>query len=290
MEKENIFPKVPEITDKQLIEARESGRYESIAFEEYKFTAQLVAIVARIDKSSKVLKSISSQQYNVLIGLMNRCARLILGTMELSHKGKFGETTAIILRCIFETGIKIVWLCIDGSQNKFELYINDSLKPEIELKDKIKECIEKRKGRVVEIENRMLDSIKYHIKEAQTSEEKIRNSKKMPDIATLVKNTNFDRIMYLVNYRLGSHHIHGTWPSLLFHYLEKADDGFIPRGNNVATRANELLMTSLIMSRAIHEYSNYVLTTPFADILKNLCKEEEKTILMIVDDMTRHGQ
>jgi hypothetical protein len=101
----DILPKVPEINEEQLEKARQTGRYELIAFEQYKFVAQLVAILARIDKRSKGFNTIPQQQYNVVMGLMNRCARLILGTMELSHKGKFGETSAIIFRCIFETGV-----------------------------------------------------------------------------------------------------------------------------------------------------------------------------------------
>jgi len=48
-------------------------------------------------------------------------------------------------------------------------------------------------------------------------------------------------------------------------------------------------MTTLIMSRAMHEYCNYVLSAPTSDVLMNLCVEEEKTVSMIIDDMSKHG-
>ena len=289
VEAKDILPSVPEVTEEQLEKARKSGRYESIAFEEYKFIAQLVAIVARIDKSSDGFKKIPNQQYHVLMGLMNRCARLILGTMQLSHKGKFGESTAIILRCIFETGVKIIWLCSSASTDNFNLYVNDSLKPEIELKDTIIKNISERGGDATKLEKRMLDSIEYHIKSGETSEDSVRSSKKMLDMATLIERIGFNRLVYLVNHRLGSHHVHGTWPSLIFHYLESDANGFVARGNDVSTKANELLMVTLIMSKSLHEYCNYVLLSPTKEVLMDLCLAEEKTVSMIVDDMSKHG-
>lgn len=285
----DILPEVPKITEEQLESARKSGRYESIVFEEYKFTAQLVAIVARIDKNSEGFKKIPSQHYHVLMGLMNRCARLILGTMELSHKGKFGETSAIIFRCIFESGVKIIWLSTDVSQDKFDLYINDSLRPEIELLDTIQVNIKKRGDGATVLEKRMTDSVMRHIKLAETTKKAIRETKKMPDMASLVRDIGLDRIMYLANHRMGSHHVHGTWPSLLFSYLEEDNGELVARGNDVSTRANEFIATSLIMTKAMHSYCDYLLESPVKEILINLFIEEEKTLLSIHKDIDQNG-
>lgn len=289
IEVKDVLPEVPKITDEQLEAARKSGRYESIAFEQYKFVAQLIAIVARIDKTSEGFKKIPSQQYHILMGLMNRCARLILSTMELSHEGKFGETSSIIFRCIFESGVKIIWFCSDGLQSKFDLYINDGLKPEIELLDTIKKNVTERNGAILGIEERMMDSVYYHIKTGETTESAVRLSKKMPDMATIVRDIGFDRIMYVANHRIGSHHVHGTWPSLLFSYLEKEGDGLIARGNNVSTRANEYIATSIIMTRTMSAYCDFMLETPMKEILINLCLEEENDLIRIFEDMTKHG-
>jgi hypothetical protein len=286
---DEVIPKVPEITASQLEAARKTGRYEAIAFEEYKFVAQFVALVARIEKDSGDFKRIPSRQYHILCGLMNRCARLILGTMELSHKGKFGETAAIIFRCIAETGIKIIWLCEDPSEEKFDIYINDGLKPELELEDIIQNNIKQRADGPSALETRMLKSIVWHIKSAETNNEKIKTSKKMPDMASLLQATGFHRTMYVALYRMGSHHIHGTWPSLLFHYLEKDGSGFSPRGNDSSAHANEFLITSLIMTRAIYAYSNFTLEESSSKIFKSLMEATEKEIVNIFNDIERSG-
>jgi len=285
-----ILPKAPEVTKEQWEKARATGQYESIAFEEYKFIAQIVAITARIEISSPAFQKIEVQHSNILIGLMNRCARLMLATLDLSHKAKFGETSAIIFRCILESGVKIIWLCKDPVQEKFDRYVGDSLKPEIELEEMIRTNIENRDGEILPIETRMLKSVDFHITKAQTTRQKIVESKKMPDIATLIKDIGFDRLMYNAFYRMGSHHIHGTWPSLIFHYLEESNkEGvFIPRGNDASTRANEFIGTSLIMIKALLAYCEFALDKDSFDVFKALLDACEKENLNIFDDMTKH--
>ena len=79
----------------------------------------------------------SPQRYYVLIGLLNRCARLMLSNVALSHERKFGETTAIVDRCIFESAVKIIWLCHAASDEEFTRYLADGLKTEVEFKARI---------------------------------------------------------------------------------------------------------------------------------------------------------
>ncbi len=50
------------------------------------------------------------------------------------------------------------------------------------------------------------------------------SAKKPRDLAAMIDGLGFDRLLYIVAQKIGSHHIHGTWPALLFHYLEKRDD------------------------------------------------------------------
>lgn len=206
-----MLPTAPEVTREQWEKARKTGRYEPIAFNEYKFVAQLVAVVARISKEHGVFREIPTQHYHVLTGLMNQCARLMLATLDLSHEGKFGETTAIIFRCIIESGIKVIWLCTKPSQERFDRYLCDGLKPEIELKDIILSNVENNDGEHTPIERRMLESIERHIKAAEVTEQQIRESKKMPDAAALLLDIGFNRIMYVALLRMGAHHVHGTW-------------------------------------------------------------------------------
>lgn len=286
---EKVLPSVPEITQKQLDDARKSGNYEFIAFEHYKFVAQIAALVSRIDSNSNDYKQIKNQHLNVLRGLMNRCARLMLGTMELSHKGKFGETASIIFRCIFETGVKIIWLCKDSSQDKFDLYINDGLKPEIELKQKIYKNIQNQDREATPIEKRMLKSIDRTIKTAETTEEAIKACANKLNVADIVESIELNRLIYVANHKMGSHYVHGTWPSLLFHYLEEQNGEFVARNNNVSVKANQLVMTSLIVAKSVTAFSDFVLKSPSKDVFLKLCVLEEKDLVTIFDDMSDNG-
>jgi hypothetical protein len=90
------------------------------------------------------------------MGLVNRCARLMLSNVALSHDGKFGETTAIVDRCIFESALKIIWLCRSASQEEFTRYIATGLKTELEFKAAIEANIMANDGVPVPIEKRML--------------------------------------------------------------------------------------------------------------------------------------
>jgi hypothetical protein len=46
----------------------------------------------------------------------------------------------------------------------------------------------------------------------------------------------YNRYFYVAAQGMGSHHVHGTWSALLFHYIEEQDGRlpyrFAPRGND----------------------------------------------------------
>src|ERR1700730_14057532 len=110
-----VLPNPPSFSAEELRRCREGADYTPILFEWYKFVGSLCVVSAHILRTSPGYRPISVQHYHVLAGLMNRCARLMLSNVALSHEGRFGETTAIVDRCIFESGVKIIWLCVDSS-------------------------------------------------------------------------------------------------------------------------------------------------------------------------------
>ena len=69
---------------------------------------------------------------------------------------------------------------------------------------------------------RMLKSIDNHIAASGLTPEEIRSAKKQRDLAAMIDGLGYDRLLYIVAQKIGSHYIHGTWPALLFHYLESA--------------------------------------------------------------------
>ncbi|MGY3388307.1 hypothetical protein ACVWW6_000898 [Bradyrhizobium sp. USDA 3311] len=282
------LPRAPSFTDEEVRHCKEAGDYRPILFEWYKFVGSLNAVVAHIQRESPAFRPIPDKQFNVLVGLLNRCARLMLSNVALSHEGKFGETTAIVDRCIFESAVKIIWLCFDASSEKFTRYLADGLKTELEFKAKIEANIGAREGEALQIEKRMLTSISNHMAAADLTEAQISEAKKLPDLASMLSIIGFDRLIYITAQKIGSHHVHGTWPSLLFHYLEEEPRGsgtFVPRDHNCSTHVNQFMFVPLIVLAALSAYINYVFeSTDEAKAFCDLFESAEKEIMQVYSD------
>ena len=253
-----FFPEVPSFSEDEMRRYRETGDYAPILFEWYKFVGSLCALVGHIQRDSPAFRAIPRLHYHVLIGLLNRCARLMLANVALSYEGRFGETTAIIDRCIFESAIKIRWLSTDPAQVKFTRYLADGLKTELEFKAQIEANIASRGGSELPIETRMLRSIGNHIAAAEMTEGEVKLAKKLPNLASMMGELGIGRLFYIVFHKIGSHHIHGTWPSLLTHYLEEDDKGkpfeFAPRGHDCDMDINQFAVIPLIVLGAMRAY------------------------------------
>jgi Family of unknown function (DUF5677) len=117
-----FVPEPPSFSEDEIKRVRITGNYAPILFEWYKFAGSLVAVFAHIQPDSPAFKTVPARHYHVLVGLLNRCARLMLSNVALSHKGRFGETTAIVDRCIFESAIKVTWLCDNATDDAFNRY------------------------------------------------------------------------------------------------------------------------------------------------------------------------
>jgi hypothetical protein len=282
------LPDTPLFTDEEMRHCKETGDYRPILFEWYKFVGSLNVVIAHIQRESPAFRAIPDQHFHVLVGLLNRCARLMLSNVALSHEGKFGETTAIVDRCIFESGVKIIWLCTDSSQEKFTRYLADGLKTELEFKALIESNIAARGDEPFRVETRMLTSITNHIAAAGLTEEQISEAKKLPDLASMLSTIGFDRLIYVTAQKIGSHHIHGTWPSLLFHYLEEEQGGssrYVPRDHDCSTHVNQFMFVPLVVLAAMSAYVEYALEkTEDAKIFKDLFDSTEDEIMRLYVD------
>lgn len=264
---------------------RETGDYKPLLFEWYKFVASLGFAVVNIIPTCPAFCAISAQHYHVLMGLLNRCTRLMLSNVALSHEGKFGETTAIVDRCVFESAIKIIWLCDAASQEEFTRYLADGLKTELEFKTHIEANIEANAGVALPIEERMLRSIGNHIDASGLTETEIASSKRFRDVSAIIEGIGFDRLLYVTAQRIGSHHVHGTWPSLIYHYLEEKDGRdpfkFAPRGHDCATHINQFMFVPLIMLHAMSAYVTYTLNEDEAKAMQNIFESTSEEIMRV---------
>jgi len=257
------LPDPPQFSDEQMQKCRETGDFMPVLFEWYKFVGHICIFFAQLARESLAVKEISPIHYAVLTGLLNRCARLMLSNIALSHNGRFGETTALLDRCIFESCIKVEWLCHKGIDDYFQRYLASGLKTEIELESEIRGNIAKREdGAVLNIEKRMLASIDRYINASGLNREEVVESKKLPDISAMLSDLGHERLMYVVSQRLGSHAVHGTWPSLLLHYLEMDEEGYFSlRDHDCDTHPNQFVMIPLQVLGAVKSFIIYAIET-----------------------------
>lgn len=289
MTKQMEVPEPPKISDEQLQKCRESRDYMPVLFEWYKFVGHLCIFFALIQRESPAVREIAPIHYAVLTGLLNRCARLMLSNIALSHNGRFGETTALLDRCIFESCLKVEWLCHKRTDDSFQRFLADGLKTEIELLAEIKGNIASREGnQVLNIEQRMLDSIQRHITLAGLTEYQIKQTKKLPNTAAMISDLGHQRLMYVVGQRLGSHHVHGTWPSLLMHYLEEEDGGLLLRDHNCDTHPNQFVMVPLQVLTAMAAFISFIFEAE-EDIkpMEGLVESVQEEILKINSEMAK---
>ena len=276
---EERLPQPPLITEDDLRKCRESGDYCPVLFEWYKYVGILCNIFACLSPESPALKCVPAEHFSVLVGLLNRAARLMHSNVALSHEGLFGETTGIIDRCIFESCVKVSWLCLKGNDEAFSRYIAEGLKTELEFKKKINENVTARGGAVLAIEKRMLASIDRYIVGSGLSEGQIDAAKKLPDLAAMIDQLGHDRLTYVVGQRIGSHHVHGTWPSLRMHYLEEDNSGYwLPRDHNCPTHVNQYVFVSFVVLAALDSFFTFVCQDAsdletFSNLLKSMRTE-----------------
>lgn len=271
------LPYPPQFSDEEMQKCHETGDFMPILFEWYKYVGHICILFAQLHRESPAVKKILPIHYAILTGLLNRSARLMLSNISLSHNGCFGETTALLDRCIFETCLKVEWLCYKGNNESFQRYLADGFKAEIELEKEIRTKISKREGsKVLNIEQRMLSSIESYINRAGLSREEIDKAKKLPDVFTMLRDLGNKRLMYVVSQRIGSHHVHGTWASLLQHYLVVKDDGsFSLRNHDCNTHPNQFVMIPLQVLSAVRSFIAYIIQS----------EDEVKEIVGLLDSI-----
>jgi hypothetical protein len=288
MNDENIFPDPPEFSDEDIKYCKESGDYKLMMFEWYKFVTSLGTTVVYLLPSSPAFREIPEQHYHVLVGLLNRCVRLMVSNVALSHERKFGEATAIIDRCIFESAIKLIWLCEKRSQGEFSRYLAEGLRAEIEFKKYITDNIIANSGDILPIEARMLRSIDRHIETSGLSTEEISASKRSRNLADIIDNLGYGRRLYIAGQRMGSHHVHGTWPSLFLHYLqERKEPGIFalePHSEDIDTHINQFMFVPSIVLQAMSSYIRYVVEEAQAEAMLDIFEATGQQIMGVYEE------
>lgn len=243
----------------ELIEAcRQSGDYRPMLFEWYKHVAVVCNHFASIKRNSPAFRELPSVHYAVLIGLLNRCSRLMLGNVALSSNALFGETTSVIDRCILESAIKVQWLCQSDQSERFERFLADGIKRDHHLRRHIEANIERRGGDRYVIENRMLRSMDRVLDLSGLSETRALETKRLPNLSSIMSTLGMGDGMYIAIQRMGSHAVHGTWKALVTHYLQVGDGEFKPRDHDVPTHHNQYVIVMLMVLEALGTFLKFM--------------------------------
>ena len=281
----------PDVSEDELLQARSSNDYIPLIFKRYRFVGNLAMAVVQLQPLQFLLEGPRRKQYHVICGLLNRAGRLIFSNVALVHEGRFGEAMAIIDRSIFETAVKLIWLCSEPSREKFQIFYANSLLPEIELKAIIERNIQAR-GTSLPIEERMLNSINRHFDAAGLRETEINGTPKMPSIAAMLTAIGRDRLDYVVAQRIGSHHVHGTWPSLLLHYLRpdksspEGELNFLPNGAFCEPNVNQFFYGSLLTLECIEHYASICFgECNLSDEVFALTRSARDAIILVLNEL-----
>lgn len=283
MNEDNIFPDPPSFSPEDMEHCRDTRDYVPVIFVWYEYVFKLCTIVSHIQRDSPAFRPIRARNYYVLMGLLHRCAKLMAANMALSHEGKFGEATSIIDRCIFESAINIMWLCVNNTQEEFTRFLADGLRSDLEMKAVINNIIRENGGTVRNIEHRMISSINSCITASGLEERDISLSKKKRDVASIMDALGYRRLSYIAQQKMGSHNIHGTWTCLLNYYLTDDDEppancNFSPRGHDCPTHVNQYASISTIVLKAMAEYLRLCLDNEFAIPLIDFCQSISEEI------------
>ena len=290
--KENILPDPPEFDDHTWLKARSINYYEPIFFEWFKFVGNLTWFTFSISDKSAGFRTMEPVELKILQGRLNRCARLMLGHVALSHVQKFGETTAILDRCIFESSVKVRWLC-NGEQgnDRFRRFKADGLKKDLILKTEVEKNIAER-GSSLPIEDRMLASIANYVLMSGMTELEISKTSKQPDLRSMMRDLEMNDLQYVIMQGLGSHHVHGTWSSLLLHYLKPNFEALTLelRDHECMADQNTYAATAMMVLTANRDYLNFVLVDGSEEFRDNLIGLMEDTFSTIAELLTEAGE
>lgn len=256
---DQLIPEWPDFTPEEHEEARSSGDVMPLLFEWYKWSGLVANQVASIDPTSPAYRQLPVTHVAALRGLLNRMSRLMVAILRLASAKKHGEATRLLNRSVLETAVVLQWLCAEDTTDAFTRYFAKGLSAELHLKRDILNKVAARGGKALVIEERMLATIDHMLKLTAMTEEEVMRVKPLPDLASIYRRLGISESAYIVAQRLGSHAVHGTWPDLLFHYIEQEGDAFVLTDNVVPADASQLSIGALFVLSSVKAFVRYVL-------------------------------
>jgi len=210
----------PRVDVKPIYNCKTLHESGGIAFELYKEAARVAAFTAHLLDETTATQGGFTRNQAICAGLMVKISKFMLGVIQLSTGDDRGEIVMALNRIIFESAISLEFLVRSQDGKYFDQFVDFSLGPERELYDQIQANVAARKGEVLPIEKRLLDSITHLCDASNIKIEEVQ--KKHRDWGENVR----ERLkaigkesLYATVYRMPSHAVHGTWPDLFTGHL-----------------------------------------------------------------------
>lgn len=279
---DEFLPEPPKFSPEDFERARRDRDPRPLLFEWYKWTGLVANRVASISPDSPSYRNLPAIEIAVLRGLLNRCARLMVAILQLAARRKHAEAIRVLSRCISESAVVARWLCTSGSGQPFGSYLAKGLDAELRLKSDIERNIAERDDTVLKVEKRMLAAIAQLCALAGMSEDNVRAAKSLPNFASLLRDVGHPDLSYTVLQRQGSHAVHGTWPDLIFHYLDVEGGKFNITDNNVEPEGGDFLAVPILVLEAVAEIAAFTLSDQeLATDLQNVASDAITEIVRI---------
>jgi hypothetical protein len=192
------------------------------------------------------------------------------------------ETSFVFMRLAFECIVNLRYLIKNKSEELFRSYKAYSLKHEYKLYKTIKKNIADRGGGELEIESRMLESIKNSFRTSEINMDEIQPSKLRnwggKNIFEKARDVGLEEV-YLSAFGGGSHSIHGNWQDMLEYHLEKQpNSSFKPVFEWHRPRPQYLNAIALYSTEAIIEYLNWISSGTAEEIVEKISDLQERVL------------
>jgi Family of unknown function (DUF5677) len=296
------FPPVPLYSDDEVIALARRNEAQIVFFDWLKFASGEACKLAFMLESQPLLRPVPHIQYAVTTGLLNRICRLgrsiIMMTREQDND--LGEAVMVLQRSIFESCIRLSWLCLDSSSGPFDQYLADSIRNDLKLKNHIDAQVAQNNSKTLPVESRLLKSIENRQRATGLSDKALESIKALPNLKVMLgdvhkavynnSSLNVTDRTYLMGQTMGSHAVHGSWANLVANFLNETDEFvFTANGEIIETELSQFADISLCILEAcisfiLWRFNDHSAASQTADDLQFCRTEIHRQFLLIKED------
>jgi hypothetical protein len=286
----------PENLDEQMLpivsiagidEETDIEKLNGLAFELYKEAVAAVNLASHLLDDEAAANGGWKRNQAICGALLVRICKFMVVVTQLSAGGNRAEVVSALNRSILETAVNLEFLATTKDDTFFDKFVTHGLGPERELYDMIQTNIAERKGEILPIESRMLNSIQNVCRRSGLKIENI--DRKAGDWAgglrarlkALGREEHYTGMI-----RIPSHAVHGNWVDLYKNHLtiDEKSGLFSPKSDFSFVDERHLGPVAILALDATAAYLlRYFSDIPETDFLLGRMKDLVDRILAVGD-------